>query len=203
MFYSGDNCLFNSVDIHVPYQLPVHIGPLASARPVIAKLPTSCSVQSSGSPKLGFKLVGDNLDKSVKSRYLRLEGPRNKSLHCFNSFAVQNRIDFSHLPDALPSSGSNRPLQLASALLPSSEDDKALRRNFVVLISRILATHIPFFKFSFDDVVEWHIEHMYYEQMSSKSVVVSSLIICLSVSDSNDFHNATTGATGSPLEERK
>ena len=47
--------------------------------------------------KLGYKLVGDNIDKTVKSRYIRtctcrLNGHPNKSFHFF---AVQNRIDIS------------------------------------------------------------------------------------------------------------
>ena len=43
------------------------IGAPESALPASAKLPTSSSVQSSHSSKFGFKLVGDNLDKSVKT----------------------------------------------------------------------------------------------------------------------------------------
>ena len=57
--------------------------------------------------KLGYKLVGDNLDKGVKTRYMRsddAEGYRNKSLHYFHSFAIQNRIDLSKLPDVHSSS---------------------------------------------------------------------------------------------------
>ena len=49
--------------------------------------------------KLGYKLVGDNIDKMVKSRYMRLNGHRNKSFHYFHSFAMQNRIDISTLSD--------------------------------------------------------------------------------------------------------
>ena len=45
--------------------------------------------------KLGYKLVGDNIDKTVKSRHMRLNDHHNKSFHYFYSFSVQNRIDIS------------------------------------------------------------------------------------------------------------
>lgn len=128
------------------------------------------------SPRLGFKIVGDNIDKGLKARYMRSEGYHNRSLHYFHSFAVQNRVDFSHLPDVFPDTCSDSPERTALALLPSTDDDKALRRLFAIHISRILSMHIPFFKTAFDDVVEWHIEHDYSDQMCTKSVVVSSCI---------------------------
>ena len=123
---------------------------------------------------LGYKLVGDNIDMGVKARYMRVEGSHNQSLHYFHSFAVLNRIDFSHLPDVFPHSCLNHPKQLALALLPSKEDDRALTQLFEIHVSRILCTHISFFKFVFEDVVEWHIHHRYYDQMSAKSEVVSA-----------------------------
>ena len=58
-------------------------------------------------------------------------------------------------------------------LLPTSKDDTELRDNFMVLISRILVTHLELFKIVFSDVVAWHIDHPYSAQMSRKSTVVS------------------------------
>lgn len=134
---------------------------------------------ATNSPRLGYKLVGDNIDKGVKARYMRSEGYRNRSLHYFHSFAVQNRVDFSHLPDVLPDTCPDSPERTALALLPSDDDDKAMRCLFATHISRILSTHIPFFKTAFNDVVDWHIEHEYSNQMCAKSVVVSSCIFSL------------------------
>ena len=54
------------------------------------------------SPKRGYKLVGDNIDIGVKTRYMRLERYENKSLHYFHCYAVQNRIDHSDKPDVHP-----------------------------------------------------------------------------------------------------
>ena len=124
------------------------------------------------SPKRGYKLVGDNLDIGVKMRYMRLERYRNKSHHYFHCYAVQNRIDHSDKPDVHPDTCLPSPLHTASTLLPSLADDEMLRNDLVTYVSRILTEHMPFFKHTFEDVVEWHIQHRYYKQMSDKSVVV-------------------------------
>ena len=121
-----------------------------------------------------FKLVGDNLDTSVKARYMRMEGSRNQSLHYFHAFAVLDRISFSHLPDVFPHTCLNSPKQLALEMLPSTIDDKALSLLFETHISRILCKHIPFFKVTFEDIVQWHIHHRHYDEMSTKSKVVRS-----------------------------
>lgn len=104
---------------------------------------------------------------------MRLDDHRNKSIHYFHSYAVQSRVDFSFLPNVHPDTCLHHPYEIARSLLPSTEDDRTLRLNFVTHISRILCSHMPFFKLSFDGMVEWHIKHKYYKQMSSKSVVVS------------------------------
>ena len=132
--------------------------------------PTAASTQLQ---LLSYKLVGDNIDKSVKARYMRLGTHHvNQSLHYFHYFAVLNRIDFSSFPDVHPQTCLNSPKQIAHSLLPSAGDDAKLRQLFVTHVSRILCTNIPFFKNTFGDIVEWHIEHQYYSEMSRKSHVV-------------------------------
>ena len=78
-----------------------------------------------------------------------------------------------YIPETTPPLPSVDVLQLATSLLPSPDDDVALRKNFATLVSRILFGSIDFFMLTFDDVVEWHIKHEFYEQMSRKSDVVS------------------------------
>ena len=53
---------------------------------------------------LPFKLVGDNIDKNVRPRYLRSSIHRTESLHYFHSYAVRDRIGFNELPHKQPSS---------------------------------------------------------------------------------------------------
>ena len=43
-----------------------------------------------------FRLVGDNIDKSIKPRDMRLDH-QSKQLHYFHVYAVKDKIDFRHL----------------------------------------------------------------------------------------------------------
>ena len=52
-------------------------------------------------------------------------------------------------------------------------DDAALQINFAVLVSRVLLTHVDYFRFPFDGVVDWHIPHEFSEEMSEHSEIVS------------------------------
>ena len=69
--------------------------------------------------------------------------------------------------------------QLASSLLPSPDDGVTMHNNFATHMSRVLVNNIDFFKVTFDGVVDWHIKHQFYEQMSEKSDVVSFSSTCI------------------------
>ena len=85
------------------------------------------------------------------------------------SIHMECRVE-STLPDVHPDSCMNCPQENAKLLLPSAEDDRYL---FITHVARIVTTHMKYFKFSFDDVVEWHVKHQHYKEMSMKSKVVS------------------------------
>ena len=121
----------------------------------------------------GFRICGDNIDKTVRRRYMRTD-KKNSSLHYFHSYAVLNRIDASSLSDEIPDLHQLDKKVVTRTMLPSESDDKAIRENITKLVSRVLVEHLAFFRFSFVDVVEWHIEHQFYGEMSKKSVVVSN-----------------------------
>ena len=96
------------------------------------------------------------------------------SLHYSHAFAVQNRIDVSDLSDVPMDKSTTADLEdIAHSIIPSSRDDKALRENIAILVTRVLVAHLKFFKVTFEDVVEWHIRHQFYQEMSEKSLVVS------------------------------
>lgn len=149
------------------------IGPQVSncmrIKPVTLDGPDPPSTQLS---QFGYKLVGDNIDMAVKARYIQADGTRNQSLHYFHSFAVKNRVNFSHIPDVHPHTCLPSHKQMAVCLLQSAEDDKKLHHLFLVHVSHIVATYLPYFKFAFEDVVDWHVQYMYSHQMSQKSGVV-------------------------------
>eukprot|EP00731_Ephydatia_muelleri_P022356 Em0014g947a len=84
------------------------------------------------------------------------------------------RVDISQLSDEVP----HYPLHIdVYSILPSPLDDNTLSSNIATLVSRVLCKHMKFFNVSFDDVVQWHIHHKYYKEMSQKSQVVPLGII--------------------------
>lgn len=118
-----------------------------------------------------YRLNGDNMDYNEVSRYQR-SNAGNKSQHFFQYYAVKDRIDFSHLSSKPPDISALSKKELCQSMLPSIDDDVAIKRNISCLVARVLCEYIPFFKHTYDGVVERHIKHQYYKQMSSKSEVV-------------------------------
>ena len=77
----------------------------------------------------GFVIVGDNIDKSVNACHQTME-TRNRSLHYFNSYAVLDQWDFSHLPEfQLPVDRSS--YDMNSPLL----SDDILKQFYVISLS--------------------------------------------------------------------
>lgn len=123
---------------------------------------------SSNVPVETYKLVFDNIDKTVKPRYMRLES-QTKSLHYVQLYAVKDRVNLSHLSQ-VPPVVSDIDLSL---ILPSGDDNKAIIDNIVILIARIMTKHIPYFSEDFSRLVPSHILHEYSCEMAKKSEVVS------------------------------
>ena len=115
-----------------------------------------------------WKLVGDNLDLTIKVRDMRLDNP-NQQYHFFHTIAVQDRVRTAHLNDS-------RPQQLVSNLstsdfVLSSSDYKRLRSDLIVLVSRIVVAELSAFQFMSEAVPD-HILHEYSREMAQSSVVV-------------------------------
>ena len=87
----------------------------------------------------GFRLVGDNIDKTIKPRDMRCDH-QSTQLHYFHVYAVRDRIDFRHLETR---ARLINPEEFDFNLFtPSAEDAATLSANFPVLITRLLAQHI-------------------------------------------------------------
>ena len=119
-----------------------------------------------------FKLVGDNLDKSVRPRDMRMDS-QTQALHYFHMYAVRDRINLAEFTDnpSLPEVS----LADLKTILPTTQDQEVLQKNFAILIARTLTKHMPFFK-KFGSGLERHLVHERYEEMSAKSEVVSVYI---------------------------
>ena len=129
----------------------------------------STETRGVGPEWVGFKIVGDNIDKTVRPRHQTLD-KQTQSLHYFHSYAVRDRIDFSSFSEIVPQ------VDLDSfdfeTFLPTTSEDEQLKSNFSILIARILTRHVSAFT-SFSDIVPNHIVHQYHSEMSKKSEVVS------------------------------
>ena len=116
-----------------------------------------------------YKLVGDNIDKTVKPRDVRMDN-QTRSLHYFHSYAVRDRIDVSHMEDQ-PSLPSLESIDVTT-VLPTEQDQKSMKGLFSIHVARILKKRMPFFT-KFGDGLERHIKHDFFKEMSQKSEVVS------------------------------
>ncbi len=117
-----------------------------------------------------YKLVFDNIDKTVKPRYMRMDA-QNKSLHYVQLYAVKDRVNLSQLSQTPPSV-----CEVAlDMILPSDEDNASLMENMTILIARVMVDRIPFFKEDFKKLVPNHIQHKYSKEMCNKSEVVSTI----------------------------
>ena len=135
---------------------------------------------------LGYKIVGDNLDVSVNTRYMRSVEHHNQSFHFFHNFAVLDRINFNKVPSCFP------------------QNDLHLISNVAVLISHILVAYMPFFGFAFSDCAIWHLQHAFYKQMSTKSEVVSFFLqvnIYISFNAQPNFPFYPLGSSGYFIEK--
>ena len=58
---------------------------------------------------------------------------------------------------------------VALSFLPSPEDDEVIKTNICIIVSRIFFSKKPYFKQTFDGVIDWHIEHQYSHEISQPS----------------------------------
>lgn len=132
-----------------------------------------CRLPENGPPT--FKIVGDNIDKHVKPRDMRLDH-QSQSLNYFHAYAVWDRINLMSFSSAYPDRA-----QLCNPdvkeLLPSTDDLKNILDNFCILIARCLQKYMPVLKQLTKKSLEKHIKHEYYDEMSKKSKVVSLMHI--------------------------
>eukprot|EP00731_Ephydatia_muelleri_P025385 Em0017g468a len=116
----------------------------------------------------GFRLVGDNVDKNVKPRDMRLNS-QTTSLHYFHTYAVKDRIWFSHL--------STDPIEIVQDSInfemfyPTVGDNTQLVSNLETLVARMFVQRVPGLQ-SLSAEATPHIKHLYSKQMALKSEVV-------------------------------
>ncbi|XP_066933555.1 uncharacterized protein [Clytia hemisphaerica] len=118
-------------------------------------------------PCPSFSLGGDNCDMHVSTRQKSLSNP-NKSFHWFHSFAILDPVSGDHLPDVHTARLKDVPIR---DFLPSSHDHSMMKRDMILICTKILVKHLPSLQ-EFNDCVFWHIPHKYSKELSAKTVEV-------------------------------
>lgn len=121
------------------------------------------------SSNAGYKLVFDNIDKTIKPRHMRQDS-QTSTLHYVQAYAVRDRINYCAI------SHERRSETNLYELLPDLDDYSVLKERFIVNVSRVITCYLDFFKDDFSHLVQWHIPHKYSTEMCQKSEVVSKLI---------------------------
>ena len=144
-----------------------------------------------------FRLVGDNIDKNVKPRDMRINS-QTSSLHYFHAYAVKDRISFKHLSaDATMIFPQDIDFNV---FYPSVEDNFQLVSNFETLVTRMFVQHIPGLQ-SLSAMANHHIEHQYSKNMALKSEVVCSYTKYKHCFKSGLLINSQVHAFGSAVKE--
>ena len=132
-------------------------------------MPTTLALPDTEPPPT-YSIIFDNLDFFLRASH-QSSHHSDQNIHWVHHIAVQDRIPTHHITNEKPVTDI---LQYdLSMSLPGSETQNFLRREFIVLGSRMLCRYLPAFK-TFSDVVVNHMPHQYSKEMAQRSTDVST-----------------------------
>ena len=134
-----------------------------------------------------FKFVGDNVNKKKGVRDIQSDH-QSQLHHMFSMLVVRGRTqDPPHLLPLSQSQPSLSSLEVSS-LLPTPEDVEAIKKNLVVLVSRILCKYMKSLTF-LAKTVPAHIQHRFSEEMARKSETVVLDVLMKNEAKHSDMHD--------------
>lgn len=116
-----------------------------------------------------YTIVMDNLDFFVSTHHQSSQRG-NKSIHWTHHIAVEDRIPLNYLSSSKPAYDLED--YDVGTSLPEEDLQQHLRREFIVLGSRMMCQHLSAFS-SMSDVVVRHMPHQYTKEMTQRSKDVS------------------------------
>lgn len=122
-----------------------------------------------------YILQGNNYDTTVHARDMCMDN-QNKYLHYFNTYAAKDRPDFYKLDSDHKASSNDIKASPVSTFLPTMEDCKKVRQNYIVLVARVLVDHLTFLQ-PLKKCVPCHMLHRYSSEMSKTSEIVSHRLV--------------------------
>ena len=115
-----------------------------------------------------FRLVGDNINWNVGVHDQRLDH-RSRMFHAFGSAVLVQNVSFDYLCDVAPQIHySVAPVQL---FIPSLEEISAIKEEYVAIVTKIAARHIPLFQL-FKECVPKQLSRPVSEKLKEKTKVV-------------------------------
>lgn len=125
------------------------------------------AIQANSNLHAGYAIVFDNIDGRLNKRHMTKES-QNFDYHWINHKVVMNRVSGHKLDES-----QRKIIEVQNIkLLPTVEDQKKQRQNYIVLVARMLVEHLDSFK-AFKDVCVHHIPHKYAKEMAMRSETVS------------------------------
>lgn len=115
----------------------------------------------------GFAIAFDNIDGRRERKHMTKDN-QNLDFHWVKNKIIMNRVSGNGLDTSTRDIGGVSNIQF----LPTVQDQKHQRHNYIVLVSRIIVEHLECFSF-LKDVCIFHIPHKYSKEMAKKSETVS------------------------------
>ena len=121
---------------------------------------------------LGRKIIFDNIDLYVQ-RHEMTEENQNKDLHWVTVISTENRISGVKFNSAEKPAKCSLADMDNAVCLPDKSDHRKQHNDYIVLVSRLITSHIDCLKF-LQEVVEKHITHEHSREASKPTETVSS-----------------------------
>lgn len=117
----------------------------------------------------GDQSLFDNFDFKILANIM-LQNHRNSDMHWIAHYATYDRVTTNHLNDTKPLVENLKSFENSNYLL-SSDEMESMKKEFTILVARVLLKFFPCMK-PLSRVVPGHIEHKYSEEMAKKSEIV-------------------------------
>lgn len=102
-YLSNDESILHTLDQNQCHCSQGKTPTLSSSSSSSSSLASSSAGRTQPDPQChGMKIVGDNIDKNVHTRFMRCDH-QTTSLHYFHAYATQDRFDLTSHPEELPS----------------------------------------------------------------------------------------------------
>ena len=126
----------------------------------------------------GYSFTGDNVDIRCKPRQMTAKN-QNKDHHMFQYVAFKNRASPNHLPNDKPIMNfDDMPL---TTFLPNAEEQKMFVGEFVILVGKSWAKHIPALAW-FQEHLPGRFMHEYVEETKKKTEKVCYMLCSIKMS---------------------